>query len=199
MAAVRKEQGSAGVSEGQDGSSETPVRVGVISDTHGYLDPQVPSLFEGVDLIIHAGDVGDPQILARLGEVAPVLAVAGNLNKDGRLDLPTERADGVAGLRLAVGHKRKRLVKRLVGTNNSEFDLVVFGHDHIPSAAWIERTLWLNPGSASAPYEEDELPTVAIVQGMQNGLGVVFIPLERRKSPVASPSVKHGRGKSGGA
>ena len=60
-------------------------------------------------------------------------------------------------------------------------DLVVYGHDHIPAAAWVDGTLFLNPGSASAPHEEDDGPTVAIVSVKPAGLAVCFIPLERRE------------------
>lgn len=158
---ARREQSFAAPSDGADAPTEGALRIGVVSDTHGYLDPDIMDLFEGVDLIVHAGDV--------------------------------------AGVRLAVGHKRKRLVKRLVGGTGGEFDLVVFGHDHVPSASWVGGTAWLNPGSASAPYEEDELPTVAIVERMPTGLGVRFIPLRRRKPQVPSPPAKHSRSKAGGS
>ena len=93
----------------------------------------------------------------------------------------------MAGVRFVVGHKRKRLLKRLadgkIGGATAEGeppDLVVYGHDHIPAAAWVDGTLFLNPGSASAPHEEDDGPTVAIVSVTPAGLSVCFIPLRRR-------------------
>ena len=57
---------------------------------------------------------------------------------------------------------------------------MVFGHDHIPSAAWVDGSLFLNPGTASAPDDEDDDPTVAIVQAAPAGLAVAFVPLPRR-------------------
>jgi predicted phosphodiesterase len=63
-------------------------------------------------------------------------------------------------------------------------DLVVFGHEHQPSVFWVDTTLFLNPGSAASPYEEDEVPTVAIVEIGANGLSVQFIPLRRREPGV---------------
>ena len=88
--------------------------IGVISDTHGYLDPAVCGLFAGVDLIIHAGDIVDPAILTALEAVAPVVAVAGNVEAGGLAErLPREVAGEVGGVRYVVGHKRKRLLKRL--------------------------------------------------------------------------------------
>ena len=162
-------------------------RIGVISDNHGYLDPAVLEHFAGVVHIIHAGDIVDPEILASLETVAPVTAVAGNMDTgDLGASLPRDVAGEVAGVRFVVGHKRKRLLKRLSdgrldGDQESVTpDLVVYGHDHIPAAAWVEGTLFLNPGSASAPHEEDDGPTVAIVSVKPAGLAVCFIPLKRR-------------------
>ena len=113
-------------------------RIGVISDTHGYLDPQVLEEFAGVDHIIHAGDIMDAATLEALGKIAPVTAVAGNMD-DGKLGkLPREVTGKVGGVRFLVGHKRKRLMKRLstgkvegLGKHESP-DLVVVGHDHLP-------------------------------------------------------------------
>jgi putative phosphoesterase len=180
----------AGVDEPSGGS----LRIGVVSDTHGYLDPAILDALAGVDLILHAGDIGDATILDALRSIAPVTAVAGNLDDD-TMGLPTEVAVDAEGVRLALGHKRKRLVKRLAG--GTRFDLVVFGHEHIPSVAWVEGTLWLNPGSASAPYEEDETPTIAIVERVSAGLGVRFIPLARRAQQPPAPPLKQGKGKAG--
>jgi putative phosphoesterase len=161
-------------------------RIGVLSDTHGRLDPYVLELFAGVDHIIHAGDIADPAIVSRLGEVAPVTAVTGNLDGAGGFDeVPSEAVGEVDGLVFVVAHKRKRLMKRLGAgkvpiPGDAIPELVVFGHEHIPSASWVDGTLFLNPGSASAPYEEDDVPTVAIVERCASGLSVTFVPLSRR-------------------
>lgn len=165
------------------GPAET-VRIGVISDTHGYLDPRVLELFFGVRHIIHAGDVMDPRVLRALEAVAPVTVVAGNLDDPEVVgDLPREVAGNVDGVRFVVGHKPKRLLNRIVRgkLTLSDFDLVVWGHEHIPSATWIDGVLHLNPGTASSPEEEDDGPTVALVEKGAAGLSVTFIPLERRR------------------
>jgi uncharacterized protein len=170
------------------------VRIGVISDTHGYLDPAVVGLFAGVSHIIHAGDVGDPAIIAALEAVAPVTAVSGNVEGDGpTAELPREATGEVAGVRFVVAHKPKRLLKRLasgrvmVGPDEARPDLVVFGHVHVPSASWVDGALYLNPGTASAPDEEDDGPTVVIVQVEAVGLSARFMPLERRLAADGSP------------
>ncbi len=167
-------------------TSPGTVRIGVVSDTHGYLDPLVLAEFAGMTHIIHAGDIMDPGTLEALRALAPVTAVAGNMD-DGKLGkLPREVAGEVAGVRFVVGHKRKRLLKRLslnkidgLGADQAP-DLIICGHDHLPSVEWVDGVLYLNPGSASAPHEEDDDPTVAIVEIGAAGLGVRFVPLPRR-------------------
>ncbi|HSL94297.1 MAG TPA: metallophosphoesterase family protein [Thermoleophilia bacterium] len=163
------------------------MRIGVISDTHGYLDPQVLEVFAGVRHIIHAGDVMDPAILSELETVAPVTAVAGNLDRlDVVGDLPRQVAGEVDGIRFVVGHKPKRLQKRIARGKLSldDLDLVVAGHEHVPSAVWIDGVLHLNPGTASSPEEEDDGPTVAVVEKLPAGLSVRFVPLAARREPA---------------
>jgi uncharacterized protein len=162
-------------------------RIGVISDNHGYLDSEVLEVFAGVTHIIHAGDVMDPAILERLAAIAPVTAVAGNMDAgQPTSSLPREVVGEVAGVRFLVGHKRKRLLRELAAgtiegvTEDAPPDLVIYGHDHVPAAAWVDGTLYLDPGSASAPHEEDDGPTVAIVEVRPTGLAVTFVPLLRR-------------------
>ena len=161
-------------------------RIGVLSDTHGYLDPTVLEVFAGVDHIIHAGDVLDAAILEALQTVAQLTAVHGNVD-DGKLatSLPRDASGDVDGVSFVVSHKRKRLMKRL-GTGRLAAgggrlpDLVVFGHDHIASATWVDGSLFLNPGTASSPDSEDDDPTVAVVETVASGLAVRFVPLARR-------------------
>jgi putative phosphoesterase len=125
----------------------------------------------------------DDGILAALVEIAPVTAVVGNLDRGALAKLPREATGEVAGVRFVVSHKPKRLLKRLaagkitVGDAGAPPDLVVWGHLHTPTAAWIEGVLHLNPGTASSPDEEDDGPTVAIVETTPRGLAVRFIPL----------------------
>ena len=164
-----------------------PVRIGVISDNHGFLDPEILAIFAGVTHIIHAGDIVDPGILTALETVAPVTAVSGNLDTTGpTASLPTEATGEVGGVRFVVAHKPKRLLKRLaagkigVGADRARPDLVVWGHLHTPTVLWLDGQLQLNPGTAASPDEEDDGPTVAIVEVAKNGLAVRFVPLRRR-------------------
>jgi putative phosphoesterase len=171
--------------------SSKGVRIGVISDTHGYLDPQILEEFAGVDHIIHAGDIMDAATLDALAAVAPVTAIAGNMD-DGKLGkLPREVAGKVGDVHFVVGHKRKRLLKRLShgkidGLGKHDLpELVICGHDHLPAVEWVDGTLYLNPGSASAPHYEDDDPTIAIVESGHSGLDVRFVRITRRADDEA--------------
>ena len=164
-------------------------RIGVIADTHGYLHPAVAEAFAGVSHIIHAGDVVDPATLEALKGIASLTAVAGNMDGELAEGLPKEVLGEAAGVRFAVGHKRKRLLKLLSsgklgsGANDGPPCLVVFGHEHAPSASWAEGVIYLNPGTATAPDEEDDAATVAIVTVVAAGLSVTFVPLPRALTP----------------
>lgn len=164
-------------------------RIGVISDTHGHLDPAVLGLFAGVDHIIHAGDIIDPGTLAELEKIAPVTAVSGNLDTGKLAKLPREVAGEAGGVTFIVGHKRKRLLKRLDQGKIDGYsatarpDLIVYGHDHIPALEWLDGCLILDPGTASSPHEEDDDPTVALVEADESGLSVRFYMLERPPEP----------------
>jgi hypothetical protein len=119
------------------------MRVGVVSDTHGLLRPEVPALLAGCDLILHAGDVGDPAVLSALGAVAPVTAVRGNVDVAGVLGrLPDEISGDLDGVRYRMVHRREDLA-----ADDGERGLLVFGHSHRPEIGWRGSCLLLNPGA----------------------------------------------------
>jgi putative phosphoesterase len=136
--------------------------IGVVSDTHGYLGGDVLHLFAGVDALIHAGDVGATSVLERLARIAPVTAVAGNIDIDGPAhDLPNEVYTQIAGIWVLVGHR----VDRLEGLRDPAKDgvqLVVTGHTHRARSEVVDGVLYLNPGSAGAP-RFGLSPSVALV------------------------------------
>lgn len=120
--------------------------VGVISDTHGLLRPQALAALEGSDLIIHAGDVGPPDILARLRMIAPTIAVCGNVDTSpwGRTLAEVEVVDA-QGHQLYVLHDIGALD---LDPKAAGFSAVVYGHSHKPDAEMRHGVLYLNPGSA---------------------------------------------------
>ncbi len=127
-------------------------RIGVISDTHAYLDDQVLELFAGVEHILHAGDVGPLSLLRTLETVAPVTAVIGNT--DGPIGLPLTELAEVAGLRFLVHHivnPREFGDDLRARLDRDKPDAVVFGHTHRPFCETIEGVLFFNPGYAGRP------------------------------------------------
>jgi putative phosphoesterase len=128
------------------------ITVGVLSDTHGHLYPQVKQLLAGVDHIIHAGDVGSAQVLAELRAVAPVTAVRGNCDLDAWARfLPLNAVLELGGVRILVGHMAGRLIEQASAAGkdrNEDFAGVITGHTHLASIERRDGVLHLNPGSA---------------------------------------------------
>jgi uncharacterized protein len=120
--------------------------IGIISDTHGLLRAEALAALGGCKLIIHAGDVGDPGVLDKLGEIAPVIAVRGNVDTAPWAQaLPETEVVRAAGHSLYVLHNRSRLATDPVRAGMAA---VVFGHSHMPLAERRDGILYLNPGSA---------------------------------------------------
>ena len=126
------------------------MKIGVVSDTHNFLDPRLPELFEGVDHILHGGDVGLPSIILQLEQIAPVTAVLGNTDDPGHRYRLTETVD-LAGRKFLVHHivdpraLDEALEKRI---KRDKPDVVVFGHTHKPFCEQIGAVLFFNPGYA---------------------------------------------------
>jgi putative phosphoesterase len=122
------------------------VLVGVISDTHGLLRPEALHALRGVEHILHAGDVGNPDILDKLREIAPVTAIRGNIDLHGPCaDLPATEAIELGGCFLYMLHNLEDLD---LNPRAAKIDVVISGHSHKPSAAVKSGVLYLNPGSA---------------------------------------------------
>lgn len=124
----------------------SPLKVGVISDTHGLVRPAVLDALQGIDVIVHAGDVGGPHVLQALGELAPVIAVRGNVDLEPWATALLERR------RLELGGAHVLLIhdRAMVGGSPAAegIEVVVFGHSHQPLAEREGGVLWFNPGSA---------------------------------------------------
>jgi putative phosphoesterase len=140
--------------------------VGVISDTHGLLRPEAVAALRGSDLIIHAGDVGKPEVLDGLRSVAPTFVVRGNVDKGGwAAALPITELVEAGGLSFFVLHEIAQLD---LDPAAAGYAAVVFGHSHMPAIEMRDGVLFLNPGSAGP--RRFKLPiTVArvIVSGKQ--------------------------------
>jgi putative phosphoesterase len=123
----------------------TAVVIGVISDTHGLLRPQALERLRGVDRIVHAGDIGSPEVLHALEAVAPVTAVRGNNDRSAwARALPETAVLRVGKIRLYVLHDVKTLA---VDPRATAIDAVIAGHSHKPSLTEQDGVLYMNPGS----------------------------------------------------
>ena len=120
--------------------------VGVISDTHGLLRPEVMRVFKGADLILHAGDIGSSEVLEELRMIAPVVAVRGNNDRDEWAKrIPGFEIVRVGSVSIYMLHDLKEMKLSPPAVN---VEVVVSGHSHRPSIERRERILFLNPGSA---------------------------------------------------
>ena len=120
--------------------------VGVISDTHGLLRPEAVAALRGSDLILHAGDVGKPEVLESLRTVAPTTAIRGNVDTAiWATALPATEVISVDGLEFYMLHDRAALE---LDPRAAGFAAVIYGHTHRPGAEVRHGVLYLNPGSA---------------------------------------------------
>jgi putative phosphoesterase len=138
-------------------------RIGLISDTHGLVRPDVHQALAGVDLILHAGDVGGDEVLDELALIAPVQAVFGNTDPPGMPRLAADRVLEVRGVRIHVSHGHE------LGSPTPEkllaaypHDVLVYGHTHRQLVTRAGGRLVVNPGSAG-PRRFDLRPSVAIL------------------------------------
>jgi len=137
------------------------VVVGLISDTHGLLRPEVFDALEGVEIILHAGDVGGSAILTQLSSIAPVRAVYGNTDAPGEPGLVSEIGLRIEGhtIHVSHGHELGRPTpERLLV--KYEADVLVYGHTHRPLIERSGHRLVVNPGAAG-PRRFDLKPSVA--------------------------------------
>ncbi|MGD0987449.1 MAG: metallophosphoesterase family protein [Candidatus Sulfotelmatobacter sp.] len=125
---------------------ESSVIIGVISDTHGLLRPEAVEALRGSDHIIHAGDVGSPDVLDELSAIACVTAVRGNVDK-GKLasKLPETAVLELGGVSIYVLHDQSQLDLK---PKAAGFSAVVSGHSHVPKQEMRNGVLYFNPGSA---------------------------------------------------
>lgn len=122
------------------------MRIGILSDTHGLLRPEAERALQGVDLIVHAGDVGHSEILTKLKRIAPVFAVRGNVDTGAWAQaLPLTTVVEAGGASFYVLHNLRELDLR---ADAAKFDFVISGHTHIPEQSERAGVLYLNPGSA---------------------------------------------------
>jgi putative phosphoesterase len=156
------------------------VKIGVVSDTHGLLRPEVTPALRGVDLILHLGDVGKIAILRELEKIAPVTAVRGNVDVEGECSrLPETEVvpleDGTGGTQyLYLLHDLKTLH---LDPAAAKFAAVLYGHSHVPNYHTSKGVLYFNPGSCGP--RRFELPvTVGVLEVNGSELLPRIVPLD---------------------
>jgi uncharacterized protein len=156
-------------------TASQPVIIGVISDTHGLLRPEAIAALQGSDYIIHAGDVGDPQILDDLAAIAPVTAVRGNVDHGTWAQrLPTADVLEIGGVSIYVLHRLQDLDLK---PEAAKFAAVVYGHSHVPKQEIKNGVLYFNPGSAGP--KRFKLPvSVGRLTVENNKITARIVPLE---------------------
>jgi putative phosphoesterase len=120
-------------------------RIGIISDTHGLLRPEAERGLTGVDHIIHAGDIGRPEIVEALRRIAPVTAIRGNVDGgEWAREYPDTKLLRLAGKSIYILHD----LKTLQADPGAGVDVIISGHSHVPKIDTVGGVLYLNPGSA---------------------------------------------------
>jgi hypothetical protein len=174
-------------------TSGSATRIGIISDTHGWLDPAIAGHFRGVTLILHAGDIGSIAVLEELQRVAPVAAVQGNIDGGPLSDLPRIRTEIVAGWRIALLHAAGSPSRPTAAAGEifrvGAAQVLVCGHSHIPAAGRVRGLYWINPGAAGREGFHQER-TIGLLEvgadGRPRYYRIALGPRSRWTSPAAS-------------
>lgn len=162
----------------------TSARVGVVSDTHGWLDPFLLEAFAGTELIVHAGDIGSMDVIDQLGAVSRVAAVRGNIDGGDLRFFPLEIIEDIAGKRIAALHiagsprSPKRAALELLRRESP--DIIIAGHSHIPVVGRVEGCLWINPGAAGRSGFHTERYAAILTLGNDGAIGMERILLGPR-------------------
>ena len=147
--------------------------VGVISDTHGLVRPEAMAVLRSCDTIVHAGDVGNPEVLEALRQIAPLRAIRGNVDLWAS-DMPDTDIVEIDGRRLYMLHDVNALK---VDPVSEGFDVVISGHSHKPGISEDNGVLYLNPGSAG-PRRFTLPVSVALLTISDEGLEAKLVELD---------------------
>jgi putative phosphoesterase len=161
--------------------------VGVISDTHGYMDARALQLLQGVEHILHAGDIGDDRVIRELAGIAPVTAVRGNVDREGPTSLyPAEVTLELAGCRIFLTHEVKPPKREadlaLEQYRQAAVDVVVYGHSHIAYQQLWGGILFFNPGAAGKRRFK-VIPSLGFLTLTPTGAEGMIAPLEAAAGP----------------
>lgn len=170
--------------------SPTPYRIGVVSDTHGYVHPRLFELLKGVDLILHAGDVGRDDVLMELGLIAPVRAVSGNVDGPPMgVDRPLTRTLDTPAGRIAMTHGHLNdapahdLARLTAHFRDFRPDIVIHGHTHLRRLTEAGGVIIFNPGAAGRSAGP-EGPSAGLITAGDSGAPARLEHIALNESPV---------------
>jgi uncharacterized protein len=147
--------------------------IGVISDTHGLLRPEAGTALRGAEMILHAGDIGKPEILEELSKIAPVTAVRGNNDTgDWARNIPDFQRLEIGGISIYMLHDLKAFN---YADETIDADVLIFGHSHKPMIEDRDGVLHLNPGSAGP--RRFKLPVTIARLNVEGQVSAEIIPL----------------------
>ena len=133
-------------------------KIGILSDTHGLLRPEVEEALQGCEFILHGGDINAQEILDRLEEIAPAYAVRGNNDGEWAKYLPETLSIELCGVRFLMAHNKKMLPAKTDDT-----DVIIYGHSHKYEEKYSDGKLFLNPGSCG-PRRFTQPVTLAVLK-----------------------------------
>lgn len=166
--------------------------IGILSDTHNMLRPEVKETLQGCDLVLHAGDIAKPEILQELRHIAPLKVVRGNNDRAFDEDIPKCLEFEIEGLRFFMTHKKSDIPESImhpsVSTGFPQADIVIFGHSHKYEEFRVGPTYFLNPGSCG-PRRFTQPITMAIMEIVDGVFSMRRVEFEHKKSQIKPLSV----------
>jgi putative phosphoesterase len=153
---------------------ENNMKIGIISDTHGLLRPEVVKALDGCKAILHGGDINKQEIIDQLEEIAPLYVVRGNNDSNWADHIPIFLDFELAGLRIYMSHKKNDLPADL-----SNYDLVIFGHSHKYEEIRQGKTLLLNPGSCG-PRRFHQAITMVTAEIVDGNIAVTRVDISQK-------------------
>lgn len=155
------------------------MKLGIISDTHNLLRPEVLDTLHSCDAILHAGDCSRADIVQRLGEIAPLYVVRGNNDATWAADIPYQRRFALGSVRFFMTHNKRDVPDEL-----GDVQVVIYGHSHKYAGEIVSGRLWLNPGSCGRRRFQQEI-TMATMDIDEDGsyrVKKIVIPHEEKSS-----------------
>jgi len=151
------------------------MKIGIVSDTHGLLRPEVIDALQGCEVILHGGDINRQEIMDDLERIAHVYAVRGNNDKDWAEHIPYYLDFDLAGKHVYMTHKKSDLPEDL-----SKYDLVIYGHSHKYEESSYGNTVLLNPGSCG-PRRFHQAITMATAELLENEIVITRIDIPQKQ------------------